>query len=64
MKLETLLVWSDSNRFARRVDRDNAMTTEGHRHAGRKSKEEKLAKMDKQLYEIREDIENLELRMR
>jgi hypothetical protein len=36
MKLETLLVQSDSSRFARRADRDNAMATEGHRHAGRK----------------------------
>jgi hypothetical protein len=63
MKLETLLVQSDSNRFARREDRDNAMTTEGHRHAGRKSKAEKLAEMDKELAEIRADIEKLELRM-
>jgi hypothetical protein len=38
MKLETLLVQSDSNRFARKVDRDNTMVTEGHRHAGKKSK--------------------------
>jgi hypothetical protein len=63
MKLETLLVQSDSSRFARRADRDNTMATEGHRHAGRKSKAEKLAEMDKELAEIRADIENLELRM-
>jgi hypothetical protein len=63
MKLETLLVRSDNNRFARKADRDNTMVTEGHRHAGRKSKAEKLAKMDKELTEIRVDIENLELRM-
>jgi hypothetical protein len=64
MKLETLLVRSDSNRFARRADRDSAMTTKGHRHAGKKSKAEKLAEMDKKLYEIRADIENLELKIR
>jgi hypothetical protein len=63
MKLETLLVWSDSSRFARKPDRDSTMTTEGHRHAGRKSKVEKLAEMDKELAEIRADIEDLELRM-
>jgi hypothetical protein len=64
MKLETLLVQSDSSRFARKADRDNTMVTEGHRHAGRKSKAEKLAEMDKELYEIRADIEKLELKMR
>jgi hypothetical protein len=63
MKLETLLVQSDSSRFSRRADRDNTMVTEGHRHAGRKSKAEKLAEMDKELAEIRADIEKLELRM-
>jgi hypothetical protein len=55
MKLETLLVWSDSDRFSRRADRDNAMTTEGHRHAGRKSKAENIVEMDKELAEIRTD---------
>jgi hypothetical protein len=63
MKLETLLVRSDSGRFARKEDRDNNMATEGHRHAGRKRKAEKLVEMDKELYEIRADIEKLELRM-
>jgi hypothetical protein len=63
MKLETLLVQSDSSRFARKADRDNTMVTEGHRHAGRKSKAEKLAEMDKELAEIRADIEKLELWM-
>jgi hypothetical protein len=64
MKLVTLLVQSDSNRFARKEDRDNTMVTEGHRHAGRKSKAEKLAEMDKELYELKADIEKLELQMR
>jgi hypothetical protein len=63
MKLETLLVWSDNGRFARKVDRDNTMVTEDHRHAGKKSKEKKIAEMDKELYEIRADIEKLELKM-
>jgi hypothetical protein len=63
MKLETLLVQSDSDRFARRADRDNTMTTEGHTHVGRKSKGEKLAEIDKELIEIRANIEELELWM-
>jgi hypothetical protein len=61
MKLVILLVKSDSSRFARKVDKDNTMVTEDHRHAGRKRKAEKLAEMDKELYEIRADIENIEL---
>jgi hypothetical protein len=61
MKLVTLLVQSDSNRFARKADKDNTMVTEDHRHAGRKSKVEKLAEMDKELYELKADIENLKL---
>jgi hypothetical protein len=68
MKLVELLVQSDSSRFARKADRDNTMVTEGHRHAGRKSKAEKLAEMDKEmdkeLYELKADIEKLELKMR
>jgi hypothetical protein len=64
MKLETLLVWSDSSRFARKADRDNTMVTEDHRHAGKKRKAENIAEMDKEIYEIRVDIEDLELRMR
>jgi hypothetical protein len=61
MKLVTLLVQSDSNRFARRADKDNTMATKYHRHAGRKSKVEKLAEMDRELTEIRANIEKLEL---
>jgi hypothetical protein len=63
MKLVTHLVRSDSSRFARKADRDNTMVTEDHRHAGRKRKAEKLAEMDKELYEIKADIENLQLKM-
>jgi hypothetical protein len=64
MKLVTLLVQSDNNRFTRKEDKDNTMVTEGHRHAGKKRKAEKLAEMDKDLYELKADIENLELKMR
>jgi hypothetical protein len=55
---------SDSSRFAREADRDSAMATEGHRHAGKKSKAEELAKMDEELADIKREIEKLELRMR
>jgi hypothetical protein len=61
MKLETLLVLSDSRRFARKADRDNTMVTECHRHAGRKNKAKNLLELDKELAEIRADIEELEL---
>jgi hypothetical protein len=64
MKLVTLLVRSDSSRFARKADRDNTMVTEDHRHAGRKSKAKNLVEMDKELYELKADIEKLELKMR
>jgi hypothetical protein len=30
-------LWSDSNRFSRRVDRDTNMATEGHRYVERKN---------------------------
>jgi hypothetical protein len=36
MNLEMLRMQSDSSRFSRKVDRDNNMATEGHRHAERK----------------------------
>jgi hypothetical protein len=64
MKLGHSGLQSDSSRFARKEDRDSTMVTEGHRHAGRKRKAKKLAEMDKELAEIRADIEELELRMR
>jgi hypothetical protein len=65
MKLDTLNMQSDSGRSIREVDRDNKMAMEGHR---KKSKEEKLAEWDKEktreLYELKADIEKLELQMR
>ena len=54
MKLSTQYFWSDSNRSIKRTDRHNKMATEGHR---KKSKAEKL-------YELKVDIEKVELRMR
>jgi hypothetical protein len=39
------------------------MVTEGHRHAGKKSKAKKLVQMDKELYELKANIEKLKLRM-
>jgi len=68
VKLETLGMQSD-NRFARKVGKDSTMVTEDHRHVGRKkSKAENLAEMekerDRELYELKADIEKLELRMR
>jgi hypothetical protein len=67
VKLETLRMQSDS-RFARKAGKDNIMVTKDHKHAGRKkSKVEKLAKMDKEmdkeLYELKADIEKVKLRM-
>jgi hypothetical protein len=44
MKLVTLLVQSDSSRFARKADRDNTMVTEGHRHAGKEEQGRKACK--------------------
>jgi hypothetical protein len=49
MKLVELLVWSDSSRFSRKENRDNTMVTEGHRHAGKKSKVERRAWMDREI---------------
>ena len=69
MKLSTQDCRSDRSRFAREADRDDTMVTEDHRHAGRKkSKEEKLAEWDEEetrkLYELKADIEKMELQMR
>jgi hypothetical protein len=62
---ETLGLQSDSNRFARRADRDNTMATEGHRYAERKNPELMSAtEREKELADIREKMEELELRMR
>ena len=49
MKLETLLMRSDSSRSATKADRGRKMATEGRR---KKSKAEKLAEMDRELADI------------
>jgi hypothetical protein len=64
MKLSTQHFKSDSSRSVREADRHNKMATEGHR---KKIKAEKLAEeaeMDRDLYELKADIEEFELRMR
>jgi hypothetical protein len=65
MKPSTQDFWSDSNRSVERTDRHNKMATEGHR---KKIKAEKLAEWDEEetrkLYELKADIEKMELRMR
>jgi hypothetical protein len=53
-----------SNKFSRRADRDSNMATEGHRYAGRKSPGMmSTAERGKELADIRERMEELELRM-
>jgi hypothetical protein len=64
MKLVELLVQSDSNRSTREADRHIKMATEGHRHAGKKSTGRKRAGMDRELTEIMEKIDELELKLR
>jgi hypothetical protein len=61
MKLVELLMRSDSSRSATKADRGSKMATEGRR---KKSKAEKLAEMDRELADIRAEIERLELLMR
>ena len=65
MKLTTQDCRSDSSRSVREADRCSEMATEGHR---KKSKAEKLAEWDEEetrkLYELKADIEKVELRMR
>jgi hypothetical protein len=64
MKLSTQDCWSDSSRSVEGADRHCKMATEGHR---KKSKAEKLAEEaeeTRKLYELKADIENMELRVR
>jgi hypothetical protein len=62
MKLETLGMQSD-NRFAGKAGKDNTMVIEDHRHAGRKNKVEKLVGMDRELVDIRAEMEWISLKM-
>jgi hypothetical protein len=58
-----LRLQSDDNRFSRRAI-DNIMATEGRRHAGRKSSEPwSQEDIDEELADIREEIENIALKM-
>jgi hypothetical protein len=65
MKLETLKMQSDSSRSAREADKHSKMATEGHKHAERKSPElMSAAEMDKELADIKREMEELEMKMR
>jgi hypothetical protein len=54
-------VRSDSSRSARKEDRGSKMATEGHRQEEKQGR--KLAGMDRELADIRAEIERLELLM-
>jgi hypothetical protein len=65
MKLSTQDFRSDSSRFARMADKNNSMATEGHKHAEKKSaKLMSAAEMDKELTDIKREMEELEMKMR
>jgi hypothetical protein len=65
MKLEPLLVQSDSKRFARRANRDNNMATEGHRFAGRKGLDlMSHAEWDEELAEMNARLDEIAIEMR
>jgi hypothetical protein len=65
MKLSTQDCRSDSNRFPREADRDSAMAIEGHRSTERKSPElMSTVEMDKELVNIKREMEELEMKMR
>jgi hypothetical protein len=62
MKLEHSGMRSDSSRSVREVDRHSKMATEGHR---KKSLElMSAAEMDKELADIKREMEELEMKMR
>jgi hypothetical protein len=65
MKLEHSEMWSDSSRFSKEVDRQCSMASEGHKHAERKrSKMMNATEMDKELTDMKREMEELEMRMR
>jgi hypothetical protein len=65
MKLEHSGMRSDSSRFAREADRHNEMATEGHRSVEWKSpKVMSTTEMDKELADIKREMEELEMKMR
>jgi hypothetical protein len=65
MRLETLGLQSDSNRFSRSTDKDNNMATEGCRYAvGKNLKLMSTTERGKELANIKARMEELELRMK
>jgi hypothetical protein len=64
MKLSTQDCWSDSSRSVEGTDRHSKMATEGHRKESKAEKLAEEAKMTRDLYELKADIEKMELRMR
>jgi hypothetical protein len=65
MKLGTQDCRSDSSRSIRETDRSSKMATEGHKHAERKSpKLMNTTEMDKELADIKREMEELEMKMR
>jgi hypothetical protein len=64
MKLSTQDCRSDSSKSVREADRHNNMATERHKHAERKKPElMSAAEMDKELADIKREMEELEMKM-
>jgi hypothetical protein len=64
-KLSTWYFRSDSSRSVRETDRNSKMATEGHKHAEKKSpKLMSVEEMDKELADIKREMEELEMKMR
>ena len=65
MKLEHSGMRSNSCRSAREADGHSKMATKGHKHAERKSQKLMSAtEMDKELADIKQEMEELEMKMR
>jgi hypothetical protein len=65
MKLEHSGMQGDCRRSVREVDRDNNMATEGHKHVEwKKPKLMSVAEMDKELADIKREMEELKMKMR
>ena len=64
MKLSTQDCWSDNNRSVEGTDRHSKMATEGHRKKIQAEKLAEEAEETRNLYELKADIEKMELRMR
>jgi hypothetical protein len=65
MKLEHSEMRSDSNKSIRETDRHNKMATGGHKHAeGKSPKLMSATEMDKEITDIKREMEELEMKMR